>query len=137
MPKWSNGNLRSDYDKWIPRPTSLSAQFLRVIEMCGGIAPSCFYYDNSMISNLGGNKAGYLVRTGYGCVLTDKGLNYLKNHEIEVGLVHWILYESKLRYTREIEPQIIVEVANLVHRGKISELVTLIRDSKHNWKIWY
>lgn len=102
MPQWHCGNLKSTYSKWVPRPTSQSAQFLKVIELCGGLAPAIFHYSGSDISNLGGRKAKYLVRTGKGCKLTSKGKKYLLEHQVEVNLRDWLLHNSCLRYVRGV-----------------------------------
>lgn len=137
MPKWSNGNLKSDYHLWEPKPTSKSAQFIKLVELCGGVAPSSFFYDNSMISNLCA-KAGYLKREGKGCELTTKGKSYLATHKVELSPADWLLHNSKLRYrgsyrqwdegNSPMDPiRLLCEVVVLWNQKDVKGINTLIR----------
>lgn len=86
---WWAGNLKGPNMKgWVPRSTSLPAKFLKVISLLGK-APRKMYYDSSQVSNLDINKAGYIVREGKGFILTEKGKEYLRAHNVRATLKSW------------------------------------------------
>ena len=94
MPQWSYGRIRSDdAEKWVPRETSMPAQWLALLVMAGGAAEGWWYYDSTQKSNL--MKAAYL---DHGAVITPKGEAYVKKYKPEVNLKHWFAENTMARY---------------------------------------
>jgi hypothetical protein len=100
---WYNGNLGGPNKKgWIPRPTSDPAKFLKVISLLGIVKRNMFY-DSSQVSNLSTNKAGYIEHVKGGYILTEKGKEYLRTHDVQVNLKIWTRYYTYVgRYGRRV-----------------------------------